>query len=338
MFKLGWAIALIATLGALVAPAQAQTVFEVPGNASWKHAETGVILRPRIAGIPRGTMKDASKSELDISAQYESPDGQLYITVFIYRPALSSLPVWFDRSETAILMRDLYGKARPVSAAPTAFARPGATTASGLRQVYLPSSGVFKSTALAMMPIGKWLVAVRISAKDLDAAQIDARMTEVIAGIGWPKDVAESPVAVPVAPCAERLAYAKGARMKKPDMQDGLIAGSAIALAAGKEGGTPPLYCRDLPPALGYGVYREPTETDGYVMAIGDAGIMISIGPDMFAEGKPRFRMFAGFLDHHAIYSTFDKLPHPDDAMRAIRGVAPAARVSLDGKNIELSM
>lgn len=335
MFKMIRAAILVAMLGVpAAAQAQGPRALEVPPTAGWKHAETGLILRSRIAGAQRTMLLDSSGSELDVSAQYGSPDETLSITLSIYRPALASVPVWFDRLETSVLLNDIYGKPKANGDAPIAFAAPGAATASSLRRVYVPSKG-FATVAVALVPLGKWLVAIRIGARDLGSAGMEAKLSEVIAGIGWPKDAPESPVAVPVAPCAQPLAYAKGAEMRKPGMEDALVGGAAIALT--KPDGPPPVYCRDLPPQSRYSVYRDPGVPNTYLIAVGNSGVIVSIAPDVFAQ-KPGFRMLAGHLDHYAVYSTFDRLPHPDDAMRAIRGTRPAARVSLDGKTVEIAM
>ncbi|MCW3847970.1 hypothetical protein OF829_12040 [Sphingomonas sp. LB-2] len=337
MFKRIWAIALIAMFGAAVAPAHAQTTIEVPANAGWKHGETGLILRSRITGIPRGMIVDNSASELDVMAQYESPDGQTYITVYIFRPALASVPVWFDRSETALLHRDIYGNIKPASDAPTAFAPPRGTVASGLRRIYAPGKG-FRSTGLAMMPLGKWLVAVRVSSNAVGTDGLDAKLSEVIAGIGWPEGVAEGPAAAPIAPCAQPLAYAKRARMRKPDMADGLMGSTMMMIDDPKLGmpADPKVYCRDLPPQPAYGVYRAPDATNSYVMAVGDAGIAVRILPEF--DEKHGSMVIAGFLDHASVYPPFEALPHPDDVMQALRTTAPLAQVSADGKNVTLNM
>ena len=66
-----------------------------------------------------------------------------------------SVPVWFDRAQTAILQRDLYGGATPAAPAADAVrARPGAAAASGLRQMYVPGHGKYRSTALAVIAGG----------------------------------------------------------------------------------------------------------------------------------------------------------------------------------------
>ena len=77
---------------AVAAPAAAQRDLGVPATAGWKHAETGLILRPRMAGLARTGIADAGTAELDVSAQFGSSDATA-ITVYIFRPALQSAPI-----------------------------------------------------------------------------------------------------------------------------------------------------------------------------------------------------------------------------------------------------
>ena len=219
------AAVLLVALGA--APALAQRELAVPAAAGWKHAETGVIVRSRVGGMQRTKITDSGNAERDIMVELHDGDGGTWATIYIFRPALQSVPIWFDRSDTQVQINELFGKPRPVDA-PRAFAPPRASIASGLRRAYVPGSPRFKSTALAVMPLGEWLVAVRITSESIDPATLDARLSGIIDGIEWPQGVADAPAAVPVAACAAPLAYAKRARMKKPDMSDALM-GAAMA-------------------------------------------------------------------------------------------------------------
>ena len=126
---------------ALAVPAQAQTrrAITTPADAPWRHAQTGMILPSTLVGIARDSVNDQSSSEIDISADYG--DGKATtITLYVFRPALASVPMWFDRSEVQVLMRDIYGNAAP-AAAPTAFSPPGSKVASALRRIYIPGQG-----------------------------------------------------------------------------------------------------------------------------------------------------------------------------------------------------
>lgn len=333
----------LSVAGAVIVPAHAQGTISVPANASWKHAGTGVILRSKVADLPRGEIKDATASELDVMVQYGA-GAATSATLYLFRPALMSVPVWFDRSEAQILARDTFGGAVPQGGA-TAFAPPRGTATTGLRRVYVPGKGPYRSTGLAMMPLGDWLVAIRISSTELDPAALDAKMSAMIAGIVWPSGIAEGPAAVPVLPCARPLAYARNAKLAKPDMAQALLGAAIFGVATDKaaakpaEPASPSVWCRESDSATAWGVYRADDTTQGYVMAVGDAGRIIQVAPGLpLDDKKPGFFLSLGDLDRTLIYPDFDKLPRPEAAFEAVRKTAPVSSVSRGGKDITISM
>lgn len=337
------AAAMAFALGA--SPVQAQRTLDVPATAGWKHAETEIILMPRVGGMQRTKIADGGNAERDIAAELRDDDGKTWATLYIFRPALMSVPVWFDRSETLILHNDLLGETRPVDT-PRAFAAPHATATSGLRRAYVPGSDRFKSTALAMMPLGEWLVVIRVTSPTLDPAQVDARLSAIIEGIGWPQGVAESPVAVPVTACAAPLAYAKRAKMKQPDMSDAIMGAAMAGPIVDEHGKTaslaaldPTAYCRDLPPNANYSVYRAPDVKDAYVIALADAGVVVRVGGGAMAIFGDSHGVSVSLADLYgtSIYPSFDKLPSPDLVMQALNSVSPMSRTEGDGKNITIN-
>jgi hypothetical protein len=336
----------LALCAGAVAPAAAQTptAIKVPDNAAWKHAGSGVILRSKIAGYPRGTIADSSSSELDVMVQY-AEGGPTSITLYLFHPAMMNVPVWFDRSETQILLRrDAYGKVTPAAPA-RAFAAPHAGTLSAMQRVYVPGSGAYKSTGLVMIPLGEWLVAVRVSSTELDAAALEGKLGEIVNGIAWPDKIAESPAAAPVAPCAGTLAYAKKAKPKKMDMAQSLMGAiifGAAADAAKEEKKTPepdvPL-CREGDANAQYGVYRRPDSTNSYVIAMGDAGRTVDVGPSFALEEKDAgYSLSFGELDRRLIYPSFDKFPSPAVAVDAVMKLQPVSSVSRNGKDVTIGM
>lgn len=315
------------------APAAAQSAIAVPANAGWQHAPTQLILRSKLAGLPRGEIKDAGAALLDVSVQYGST-ATTAVTFYIFRPAMMSVPVWFDRSETQIFKRDTFAGAVPLAAA-LAFAPPHTTAASSLRRIYTPAQAPFKSTGLAVLPLGDWLVAIRISSVELDPAQLDTKLSEVIAGLGWPQGAAESPAAVAVANCAAPLAYAKRAKLKKPDMTDALMGATLMGMADDKKAddGPPAIFCREGEPTVQYGTYRAVGHNDGYVMAIGDAGRTVSVGRGFaLGGGDPGYMLSFSDLDQTLVYPSFDKLPEPAVALDAVMKNRPMSSSSRGGK------
>lgn len=340
-------LALALAAGAAIPAAAQMRKLDVPAKNGWQHAQTKLILRSTLAGLHRTDISDNGTQELDVSAQFEDATGDTFATVFLFRPAMQSVPVWFDRSETQILLRDLYGSPVPV-APPLAFAAPKAKAASSLRRAYVPGK-TLKGSVLALVPMGDWLVALRLSSKTLANDQLDPKMSELIAAIGWPDGVKESPVAVPVAACPAPLPYAKKAKLRKPDMSDAILGSALLSVVADKEkevdakGDTQPAatFCRDLPGKSEYGVYRTLDSTNSYTMALGDAGRTVSIFPSFsaaLAGGKPGFSFTVGLLDSSDVYPDFDKLPPPDQVWETLGKVRPISSSSHDSKNITISM
>jgi hypothetical protein len=326
---------------ALAMPAQAQTKREIaaPAGAPWKHAQTGITLPPTLLGIARGSIGDNSSSEVDVFAGYG--DGQATtITLYVFRPALASVPIWFDRSESQVLMRDVYGNATP-AAAPSAFPPPGGKAASALRRIYLPSKGPFKSTGLAIMPIGEWLVAVRISSQQFDAAALDAKLDEVIKALGWPGSATDAEAAVPVVACATPIAYAKKAKLKAPSMMDALLGATLSTMTPTDEEKAKAVHvtwCREGAPKQEYAVYRAVGDNTGYTIAMGDAGRVIDVTPGLALDSKdPGYRLSLGLLDQTLIYPSFDKLPAPDAAIDAVMKNRPISSTTRGSKDITIT-
>ena len=194
----------IIALGLLGAtPALATRKLPVGDAQGWQHAQTGLILMSDIAGLHRTALQDLGDSELDIVAQFDDPSRDTEATLYLFRPALDSVPVWFDRAVTTLSDHDIYGGVTPV-AAPQAFARAGGSVADSLRETFVPAKSDFKTTALAVMPVGGWLVAIRLSGKTLAPAALDDLLTQMIAGLRFADPVAGGPAAVPVAPAQRR--------------------------------------------------------------------------------------------------------------------------------------
>ncbi|THD37842.1 MAG: hypothetical protein E7773_02360 [Sphingomonas sp.] len=332
------AAALLASVTAAPAVAQQRTL-SVQAGAAWTHVQTGVTLPATLIGIPRDAVTDNSAKEIDVAAAYGN-GAATTVTLYVFRPALTSVPVWFDRSETQILLRDIY--ANPTAPAPVAaFAPPRSAAASGLRRIYVPGRGPYKSTGLAMMPLGDWLVVVRISSQQLDAAALDAKLSEVIAALGWPDRVADTLAAAPVAPCATPLAYAKNAKLKAPDMTDALLGATLATIQPDPKEvakATPVTWCREGEATSQYGVYRANGDATGYSIAMGDAGAAISVWPALdLGKGKPGYQLSLGLLDRTLIFPSFDKLPAPAAAVSAVTSNNPISSTERGSKNIVIT-
>lgn len=308
-----WVIAALAVIAA--APGAARDL-TVPADKSWQHAETGLVLRPSLDGLARGGISDATNGEFDVTVQYELPDRSAFATIYIYRPGVDNVGMWFDRSQAAIQAHEQFRHATPATIDPVAFAvRPGGT-ASALRQVYAIPGGAYRSTALAVVPVGVWLVTVRMSARTLTADQLDAQLTRVLSAIRWPADAEPAPLAAPVKACASDLTF-RSAKQAKPggaDILVALMARMTASRAEAEKDTSPAIWCRDGMRADQYGVYRADGRTDGYVMAIQDAGRVLTIAPALVAkaEGKNDYTVTLTDVDGKVeALPAFDAMPTP---------------------------
>jgi hypothetical protein len=292
----------------------------VPNDKGWKHAETGLILMPQLAGMARTALTDATQNEHDVAAQFDTPDKNVFATVYLFHPAIADVGLWFDRSQTALETRDIFKNASPATADPVAFAVGVASAASSLRQVYATSAGQYRSTALAVVPVGEWMVSVRMSAKTLTAEQLDARLKQVIAAIRWPKAVGtEAPAAAPVKVCTTPLTFGK-AKLVKPDGADLLMSlmGSSLAAKEKAEAIAMPsvraTWCRDGDARMEYGMYRADSSSSGYVLALYDAGRVVSVYPSIMGQIKKSGTYSVSLEDVEGTVSAFQSftaLPAP---------------------------
>jgi hypothetical protein len=307
----------------------------VPVTAGWKHALTGVILMPGLAGFTRESIGDYGDGEFDIVAQYKG-EGATDATIYLFHPGIDSVPVWFDRARRAIELRDIYALSPTTQPRVTAFAPPGGGVASAMRATYaLGGKARFASTSLAVMPVGDWLLVVRLSSAMLNADALDARMVALTGAIGLPPGLAAAPVAALVSPCSPAKGSAK-ARQVAPDMMQALIM-SAAAGAARKDRKPVPVYCRAAEAGVEWGEYRILDGGEGYVLALGDAGRAIGVFAQTPLMGGPqRYSLSYMGLDRTSYLPSFDRLPTPELALAAAMQGKPYVTVDTigDGSNI----
>ncbi len=339
--RAGWTAAAVTALCLATSMTQARDL-PVPPGKGWQHAETGLILPSTLDGMARTRLADSTTQERDVTISFADPTRATIATLFLYRPAIASVPLWFDRAEAAIGANDILGDTAPNSADPVAFAPPGSHSGSALRRVYHASKGAYPATGLAMLPMGPWLVAVRLSRKDGDLAALDAGMTRLISAIRWPAAFPDAPAAQPIRACDAPMAWKK-AKLRKSDMNEaigasflGLLSQSANQPAAP----APTRWCRDDSSTVDYAVYRAAGQT-GYVVALGDAGRSVSVSPAFATilkpEVKDRFTVMLEDVDSSASsYGTFDGLPRPDQVVDRVLHAQPDSRNQ--GKQITIGV
>jgi hypothetical protein len=320
------------------APAAAQPqprTLAVPATSSWQHAATGMILPPTATDLKRGSIVDRTAAEQDVSTDYRDAAGSVLASVYLYQTMLPNPAIWFDRAVAAVYLQPMFGLAGVPPPEPTAFARPGATTASGLRTTIALNSGPAKSTAIAVAPLGRWLLKVRMSSATLTATELDARLDAFIAALRWPVEGKSVQAAEAIRPCPAPLKLKRAKRVRE-DMANSLLdalAGSFEPAVPERDEAPQRSYCREGSGMGQYGVYRADAATDSYVIALGDAGVAVSAGPSLgaFLTGGKR-RIVLTLLDRNtsSAVGSFDRLPPPEQAIRVALGTAPSVSATTE--------
>lgn len=316
-----------ASLLAFAQPALAQNPGRdliVPANSAWQHAETQIILPPRVTGLTRSGLRDLGEGEMDVVVQYEGGADGVFATVYLFRTQSADVPLWFDRALTAITTRPEYGFAG-AAPAPTPFTRPGAAVASGLRATVDIAGAGLRSTGIAVAPLGPFLVKVRMSSATLDRAALDERLSRFVEGLRWPAAVAGERAAAAILPCPEPLRL-RNARLVRTEAADTLMdAISGVVVAEREDRPPPPVYCREPGATLEYGVYRPNRSRDSYLIALNDAGIALSVDEAVLAAllgqgGGRRYVMTLLGRDSTSVLPSFNRLPPPGQAISVAFG------------------
>lgn len=312
-------------------PAYGQRTISVPDTASWQHARSKIILPPKLAGLKRGTISDGSTSELDVSIRYE--DATSIGTVYLYRPYWNDIGVWFDRSEQGILANKKLGNAVGLKESPTLFARPGGTVKSGLFRLYSIPEGAYRTTALAILPIGDWFLKVRYSTPDSDVALVESKFMEIIAKIRTPADASEgaSPTTIPA--CAVPTKW-RNAKLIAPTMMGTMIEGATfMAMMEERKAKflTLPNACRDGIVSELYTMYRDSTDNENFVMAAGDSGFSVQVvqAKSPLFSGT-QYWPIASAQAQHMLLPAFNKLPSPEKLFAVVASGETRALVNDD--------
>ena len=315
-------------------PASAQmekSAIRASANKPYRFRHSRLAVPAVLDGVPRVGIEQFGSDELDVFARYER--GTDMITVYVYRQVSGAVPVWFDRARASIEARsELFGTVTP-TVAPVAFTPPGQTTASGLIGAWSISKPPYRGTALALLPMGDWLVKVRYSSQTLDGPAVAARMPALLDALDWPRTVAAAAPAAPVTDCTTPLAYPVTAQVVRDEQA---LSSSALtsslfsaaltrAEAKGKSEMPAPVWCRDTGPVQLGGVYRPGSATDRYLLAFSDAGRGVLVAQDELAallndKAKPQWSIALTDLGTTTYYPPMTALPRPDQVLTAVDG------------------
>lgn len=355
-------MALAAASMPFAAAAQAQAPQPKPiklsAKSAFKHRHSKIELPPVLLGLARSKLIETEEDQLDVLAEYSTPDQSEAYTIYIYREVAGALPVWFDRARWMVEHRDIYGKPT-VRAAEPSFVPPGQSSASALAATYDLSGKSFRSTGIAMVPVGEWLVKLRASSSSLSAAELEGRLKAALAALDWPSRIAAAPAAVPVQPCSSGLKLAGDANPAPKDDDAGAamlldaLLGSAMVMQAARRNAQSqpaPRWCRDSIELPAAGVYRANESEDSYLIAIADAGRAIEVGQSaghqILAQTgaappkEPTWSIKLLLLPRTLNSAAFDRLPPPRQAWEVVQAGRFASTTTTWGngkKNISIN-
>ncbi len=264
---------LVATATALLVaatPAAAQQPLPLKAGKAWEHKHSGIGVPATLGGLQRDAGMAYASDDLDVGLSYTERNAAESLSFYVFRNTNGAVPVWFAQAQWGIEKRDTFGNP-PLAIAPAAFVPPGQHTASGLRAVYAPKSGSYRSTGVLLLPVGDWYVKIRASSQSRAPEELASWMDSVLAEIDWPRDIAAAAAARPVTPCAEPLRFeAEAADASGDDLTAEALGVALMSSAAGddsiaKEPAPTLQWCRDRQLDGNVATYR----ADGSTTAVG---------------------------------------------------------------------
>ena len=326
-----------AALIACATPAVAQKnppPLKTPAGKPFLHANSGITLPAQLADLPRTGAREYEKPQLDVLFTYKDKADDEELSVYIYRVTTGAPAVWFEQAVRPISERPAFRRMTEMDL-PVSFALPGQSVASGMRAAWTVSDSSIRSTALAIVPVGDWLVKFRYSSVTREAASLVRRLDAMIAGIGWPAAIANAPAATRVEDCATQL---KLDGKSSPVQQEGASAlGDALVLSlTDKPDRKPVAWCRDRTVESPVPVYRPAGTTDSYLATLSDSGRAVWVRPGasglVASDRKPSWAVSIVLAGETINYGGRDRLPPPAQLSEILKGNA-TSRVTTWGKS-----
>jgi hypothetical protein len=313
------------------APAMAKSTIEVPTDSRWQHFRSQLVLPTDIGELKRTSIEDFSDSELNVAAQYASDSAQL--TLYLYRPYWPDVGAWFERSEAGIFSDKAAVQPQAESSPARAFARPNGTVSSGLRRSYTYGNGRYKTSVLAIVPFGGWLLKVRYSAVEVDLAATNAVVDNALAALVFPKAASEGQAAQQIMACTQPYKWKK-AKIIRDDMMSAMLAGGTfISMMESNASAIPSAeaVCRMDPPGDSYTIYRELKNDNKFWMLVGDAGATAHIQQvEPLLSGGKQFWSVLSIDTRHQLLPAFNRMPEPEQWLAVILSGQTRATTVID--------
>lgn len=326
-----------AILIASAMPALAQTKpapLTTKTDKPFKHDNSGITLPVTLLGFPRNEGQEYVKPQLDVAFRYFPADTSEEVSVYIYRVTSGVPSLWFDVSSASIEQRQSFGRKTRFDM-PLAFTPPGQSTASALKAAWTLSDAPYRSTALAIVPVGEWLVKIRYSSTTLETASLVRRLDEVIAAIGWPATAANASAATRMEDCTVVLKL-DGKSNPLPQEGAAALGDALLSTLMSKPDRKAVAWCRDRTVKSPVPVYRPAGTNDSYLAAVTDSGHAVwvrpSVGGLVSGDGRPSWTVSIVRAGEMLNFGGRDRLPPPTQ-LGEILNAKPASRVTTWGKS-----
>lgn len=286
---------------------------EMTAGKPFLHAHTGITLPPRLAGLERTGGREYAVPQLDVLLTYKDEGHDEELSVYIYRVTTGSPAVWFEEAARSIGDRPAFQRMTGTDL-PPGFALPGQRRATGMRAAWTVSDSKVKSTALALGPIGDWLVKFRHSSTTLDVAALTRRLDAMIALIRWPATVVNAPRPERIEACTTALRL-DGASKSVPHERMSAIADTLVLGAPAPPDPKPAEWCVDRAVESPLPVYRPTGTDDSYLAALSDSGhaawVRPAMGGPVASNRKTSWAVSVMLAGTTINYRDRDRLPAP---------------------------
>jgi hypothetical protein len=221
----------------------------------------------------------------------------------------------------------------------------------------ISAAGPYRSSGVMMLPVGGWYVKLRASSQTRSPAELAQWMDAALAEVQWPRKIPAAPDAAPVTDCPAPLAFPVAAKDAPKnggaDLMSGLL---GMASAQGKAKPTPEStarlaaarWCRDPDIGGNAALYRQNADTENYLLAMGDNGNGIWVGPDPGAKvmamadkeapATPRYSITLITAAQNVGFVVQDRLPSPQRVIEIVKANRRVTTVPTWGNSKSISV
>ncbi|GAB5483264.1 MAG: hypothetical protein Pars92KO_30210 [Parasphingorhabdus sp.] len=313
-------------LGYAEASAQPTDISSEP-DQTWVHQHTGTGFPARLGGFDRSRIRDLTEDQLDIVVSYKDADQKDVLTLYLYRPAINDVPLWFETARQSLMVGG-FAQFAPELVTETVFTPPGQLSTAGMVVSYSLTGSESKSTAIAMAPLNRWLLKVRYTSAKYDAQSLADEIPKIVSAVETGDIIEQAPEALAVKPCAKKLKLKSKVKRFRPSLVDALI-GGAITSTAEEEKSDPDkpaetvTYCRDPGEYGRWTVFRANESKNSYILPLGDSGRALSVYRNTLSgaisgDNRRRYTPVHMKLGQQDIFTDINVLPVPETLVAVI--------------------